>query len=91
MPDARSFRHPITRISRGNAGQHPLEVERQRGHPELTALRLPFVAGPVAIDLDPVALRVVEVERLGDEMIGRTREPPAGGGDPVHGTRELGP
>ena len=44
----------------------------------------------VAVDLDPVSLGIVEVERLGDEMVRGAREPPPGRHDPVDGARELG-
>ena len=47
----------------------PSRSSGERAHLQLAALGLPLLAWPVAVDLDSVSLRVVEIERLGDEMI----------------------
>ena len=83
--------HPLTCIARGRAREHALDVERERRHLQLALGARPVLARPVAVDLDSVALWIVEVERLRHEMVGRTREPVPGRRDPVQGAGELGP
>ena len=90
MPDARAARHPVARVAVFDAGEDAREVEGQRPHPQLAVLGLPLRPGPVAVDLDPVAFRVVEVERLGDEMVGRAGEPPRRSVNAVERTSEIG-
>src|SRR5947207_7868329 len=51
----------------------------------------PLRAWPVAVDLDAVALGVVEVERLADEMVRGAGQPPAGARRPRKGPGERGP
>ncbi len=58
-------------------GEQSFEVEGKRRHRDLLALSRPFRAGSVAIQLDPVALGVREVERLADEVVGGAAEMPA--------------
>ena len=48
--------------------QQVLEIERLGGHPR--DLPLPELARTVGIDLDPVPVRVAQVERLADEVVG---------------------
>ena len=59
------------------------QVQRQRRHLELAAVVAPLVARAVAVELDAVAVRIGQIQRLADEMVGdavqRTSEPrPAG-------------
>src|SRR5437773_8429233 len=51
----------------------------------------PLRAWPVAVDLDAVALGVVEVERLADEMVRGAGQPPSGARRPRKGPGERGP
>jgi len=67
----------LVRIPSG-LGEQALEVERQRRHLELAARVGPLLARAVAVQLDPVPLRVGEVQRLADEVVGRAAQVPAG-------------
>src|SRR5581483_6908534 len=51
----------------------------------------PFGARAIAVDLDAVFLRVVQVERLAHEMVRRAAQPPARPHDPGQRGGELGP
>jgi hypothetical protein len=51
----------------------------------------PFLARPVAIELDPVPLGVGEVERLADEVVGRAAQVPARIEDSAERAGEVGP
>ncbi len=51
-----------------------VEVERVGGDLQAVAGPLPLVLPAVAIDLDAVAFRIVEIDRLADEMVGRAGE-----------------
>ena len=70
--------------------EQALDVERKRRQARVD-LALPDVARAVPVDLDPMAVGVVEVQRLADEVIGE-----AGERDPVargvrQPAREVGP
>ncbi len=91
VADPRSGNHSLAAVSRGDFCENAVEVERERRHLQLTSVVLPFLARPVAVDLDPVPLRVVEIERLGHEMVGCAREPVSGARYPVHGAGKLVP
>jgi len=54
--------------------EQPLEVEVVGADVEAAARVLPLASRPVGIDLDPVALGIVEIERLADEVVGRAGE-----------------
>src|SRR5207247_3349252 len=54
-----------------------VEIERQRCHLEPAVGVAPLGARAVAVDLDPVALGIVQVERLAYEVIGGAGETPA--------------
>ncbi len=70
---------------------HAVEVERQRRHSDLAVgLVVPLGARAVAVDLDPVALGVAEVERLADEVVGGAFERVAGGRQAAQGERQVG-
>src|SRR5207247_979734 len=56
---------------------HALEVERQRRHSYRVAVVRPFLAGPVAVDLDPYAVGIIEVEGLADQVVGGAGQAPA--------------
>ena len=71
------------------------EVQRERvhRHPAVVGPR-PLLARAVAVDLDAVALRVAEVQRLADEVVGRagerrTRVAGAGSGAGEHVTERA--
>ena len=51
----------------------------------------PLGARPVAVDLDPVAVRVGQVQRLADQVVGRAVERPAGLGQPGQRQRQVTP
>ena len=53
--------------------QDAVDVERIGRHPDLAARPRPLGARAVAVDLDPVAVGVVQVERLADQMVGCAR------------------
>ena len=57
--------------------EHVVEVQRERRHLELAVACAPLVAGPVAIDLDPVAVGVGQVQGLADEVVGGAVQRPA--------------
>ena len=59
----------------GRLGQERLHVERPRHHRDL-AVRVarPFLAWAVAVELDAVSVRVAQVERLADAVVGGTVE-----------------
>ena len=79
MADPGAARHPVAGVAAPRrAREHAVEVERQRPHLQLAVLVAPLLARAVAVDLDPVALRIVEVERLGDEVVGGAGEPVPG-------------
>ena len=67
---------PGARRARANSDSRSVQVERERGHLDLAVAHDPLVARPVAVDLDAVALRVVEVQRLGHEVVGRSGQAP---------------
>ena len=78
VADHGPLRHP--RIVSARKLRHDgIQVERHRAHPQLAGrLVLPLGPRPVAVDLDAVALRVAQVERLAHEVVGGAREPRAG-------------
>src|SRR5690349_11987973 len=47
-----------------------VEIERVDGHHELVTAPLPHLAWTVDVDLDAQAVRIPEVERFADEVIG---------------------
>jgi len=51
-----------------------VRVERESGHRDPVTRPLPRVARTVPVELDAVALGVVEVERLAHEVVGRARK-----------------
>jgi hypothetical protein len=58
-------------------GHQRLQVERIRAHRHRAIRPAPFLARPVDIDFDAVALGIGEVDRLADQMIGRPLQSPA--------------
>ena len=82
--------NPVTGVACGGAGQNTVDVERKRRHLQLAARVRPLLARTIAVDLDPVALGVVEVERLRDEVIGRAREPVARARHPLQRPCQVG-
>src|SRR5204862_3657683 len=71
--------------------EHAVEVERERGHLDYAlVVAWPFVTRAVAIDLDPVALGIAQVERLAYQVIGRASEAPAGLGHAAERLPEVG-
>ena len=71
--------------------QEPVRVQHQRGHLDLTVGPAPGRPIAIGVELDPVALRVGEVERLADQVIRaagvRARVP---GGDRVDRRGQVG-
>ena len=49
---------------------------------------LPLRARPVRVDLDAQSVRIAQVQRLGDAVVGRAVDRPAGARDAPHGVRE---
>ena len=57
----------------GELAEDVLEVERQRRHLEPAVVVVaPLLTRPVAIDLDPVAVGVRQIQSLRDEVVRRT-------------------
>jgi hypothetical protein len=71
--------------------QHVVEVERQRVDPPAALGPRPVLARAIAVDLDPVALGVVQVERLAHQVVGRAGQRPAGAREPHQRQREVAP
>ena len=90
VTERRARGHPFARIARGRAREHAFDVERKRRHLQLALGTRPVLARPVAVDLDAVALGIVEIERLRHEMVGRAGEPMPARRDPVQRAGELG-
>ncbi len=66
-----------------------VRVEEERAHLELSVHPAPLALVAVPVELDPVALGVVEVERLAHEVVGAAGEAPRlRTGDGVHGGGE---
>ena len=72
-------------------GEDALEVERQRRHRDLVSLARPLLARAVPVELDPVALRVGEVEGLADEVVRGAAQVPARLEHAPERAREVGP
>ena len=79
VADGRPLGHPARAVLL--LGQQVGEVEGERVHLQLPIGVGPLRARPVAVDLDPVALGIAQVQGLADEVIGGAREPPVGGRD----------
>ena len=74
VPDPRSHGHPVRLGVCGlQLAEDAVEVERQGVHLQLAVGVAPLLARAVPVDLDPVALRVAEVERLADQVVGGAR------------------
>ena len=58
-----------------------LEIERVGDHGQLAAAHWPRIARPVAVDLDAVAVRVAEIQRLADAVVARAAERVAPSGE----------
>ena len=91
MAEDRPGRHRDGRRLAAGLAEQALEIERKRRHLDRVTGERPFVARPVAVELDAVPLRVGEVERLGDEMVGGSGERPARTGHPAQRACEVGP
>src|SRR6516165_4926996 len=74
VADAQPVGSARIRRGRRNVLQDALDVERIGGDLQITAGPLPSLRRPVAIDLDAVAFRIVEVERLAHAVVGSARE-----------------
>ena len=71
VADAQALRR--RRIGRGrriDLAQDRLDVELLGRHHDQAVLALPALARPVVVDLDAVALGIVEIERLADAVVG---------------------
>ena len=80
------------RRDRGGASElreQIVEVERKRGHLQHAVLLRPLAARPIVVELDAVAVRVGEVERLADQMVGGAVEAGAGLGEADERLSEL--
>src|SRR6266436_1530614 len=73
VADGRTVGKPVERLDRRivELSKKILDVERQRRH-ALHDHSLPLFAGTVGVDLDAVAVRIAEIDRLADGVI---REP----------------
>jgi len=69
MAHRRAWRRAVPAGATGG-GDHALDVERVAGHGELTIVVSPGVARPIDVDLDAQAVRVGQIERLADQVIG---------------------
>ena len=69
MAEDRAWRE--LRLRLGGDAQQPLEIEVLGADVQAAVRVLPLVARPVGVDLDAVALGVVEIEGLADEVVGR--------------------
>ena len=65
-----------------------VEVQRQRRHPH-PSVGVPPLARAITVDLDAVSLRVAEVERLADQVVGRAAQPPPGADQAVQGPGQV--
>ena len=90
VPDARAGRHGRLGVLAAELAQDAIEVERKRVHLQDSVADRPLLPRAVAIELDPVALRIAQVEGLADQVVGRAAEPPARLGDPLQGAGEVG-
>ena len=90
MADPGALGHGGVAVLASELAEHAVEVEWQRVHLEDAVADRPFVAGPVAVELDPVALRVAQVEGLADQVVGGAAQPPAGVGDALQGACQVG-
>ena len=68
-----------------------VEVERQGCHLQAVTRTRPLLTRAVAVDLDPVPIRVRQIERLADQVVGGAVERPAGLGQPGQREREVAP
>ena len=61
-------------------GEQVVQVEWPRVHRHLLSWRRlrPLILGPVPVELDPVVVWIVQIERLADAVVGGAAE-----GDPV--------
>ena len=91
VAERRACGHPQVGLVIAHLGKEALQVERQGVHLEVAAGDRPLCPGTVAVELDPVVLRVGEVERLADEVVGGAGEPPARTDDAAQRTGEVGP
>ena len=68
----RPARQAVERLPLGivELSQQVLEIERLGGHPR--DLPLPELARTVCVDLDPVPVRVAQIQGLADEVVGDT-------------------
>ena len=91
---------PIARAGRrvglATRRRRELAEQRRRGPAAASPSRAgrrspPLIARTVAVDLDPVAVRVRQVQRLADEVVRRAVERPAGAGQPGEREREVQP
>ncbi len=70
VADAEPVRRARERCVRRRLAQDVLDVERIGGDPQIAARPLPGFRRPVGIDLHPVALGIVEIERLAHRVVG---------------------
>src|SRR5438105_7482521 len=61
--------------------QEPVEIECTREHDDVTVVALrarPLCLGPVSVQLDPVVVRIAQVDRLADAVVARAFQRDAG-------------
>ena len=85
---------PVERLRGGivELAEEALDVER-KGRQPLSDLALPELPRPVMVDLDPVPVRVAEVDRLADVVVGESDQGHAvarGVRQPAREVRALG-
>src|SRR5262245_30808260 len=81
--------HAGVRILAAELIENAVEVERQGVHLEDAVAYRPLLTRAVAIELDSVALRVAQIERLADQVVGGPAQPPARFGDALQRTGEV--
>src|SRR5882672_908812 len=71
VTDRRPAREPVA-VAAAVLRENPIEIERVGAHLEPPVHHRPLGARPIAIDLDAVAVRIGEIQRLADAVIRNT-------------------
>jgi hypothetical protein len=83
VADAGAGRHARAGVLTAELSQDAVEVQRQGVHLEGAIPDRPLFPWAVAVELDPVAFRIAEVQGLADQVVGGAAQPPARLGDPL--------
>jgi hypothetical protein len=90
VTERRAGRHRGVGLLPARLGEEIVEVERERRHLDRVARERPLLPRAVAIQLDPIALGIRQVERLRDEVVGGAAQAPARAGDTSQSAGEVG-